>query len=366
MIFGGLYEEEGTPFTGRKLEKLKTFLADEGLSYDDTAEYTLLLTDEEGPIAAAGSVAENVLKCIAVSKEYQGEGLAARIVTGLCNYCLTKGRSHLFLFTKPKNLRMFTDLGFEPVLCTEDVLFMENSKGGLKTYVEGLTAESAAFVSAFRKKNGREPVCGAIVANCNPFTLGHAYLVEEALKGCDLLHLFILSEDRSEFTAAERADMVRLSLEWMGKTGIADTERVLMHATSDYLISRATFPTYFIKDKAKAEDANCELDVRIFAECIAGPLGITKRFAGTEPSDPVTAAYNQKMKEILPQYGIEFVEIPRMEAIAGDAGSTPISAKSVRRFLSKGMWDEISRLVPESTLTYLKNQKGGTAGTSVL
>lgn len=344
MLFGGLYEEYGTPFSGRKLDKLKDFLAGEGLSYDDTVEYTLLLSDEDGNIAATGSVSGNVFKCIAVSDEYQGEGLSATIITGLMKYALEKGREHIFLFTKPKNLAMFSDLGFYKIIRTEDVLFMENKRNGIKHFADELLESSKSRYAAFTGANGREPLCGAIVANCNPFTLGHRYLIETALKNCDLLHLFILSEDKSDFTTEERFAMV--------SEGIKDLPHIILHPTSDYLISQATFPTYFIKDKAKAEDANCELDVRIFCECLAETLNIKKRFAGTEPTDVVTNAYNEAMRRILPEYGIEFVEIKRVET----EGGVPVSAKEVRKLLKEGDYDALKALLPESTLKILRHE----------
>ena len=341
MVFGGLYEEYGSPFTGRKLDKLKAFLAKEGLSYDEGAEYTLLLSDDDGNIAATGSVSGNVLKCIAVSDEYQGEGLSATVVTGLMKYALGKGTDHIFLFTKPKNFAMFSDLGFYQIVKTEDVLFMENRRNGIKKFADELSEASEGHFAAFADAYGREPLCGAIVANCNPFTLGHRFLIEEALKQCDLLHLFILSEDKSEFSREERFEMV--------KEGIKDLKRVILHRTSDYLISQATFPTYFIKDKAKAEEANCELDVRIFGECLAGPLHIKKRFAGTEPSDMVTNAYNEAMRRILPEYGIEFTEIERLKTADG----IPVSAKEVRRMLKEGNYEALKKYLPESTMKQL-------------
>lgn len=345
MVFGGLYGEEGTPFSGRKLEKLKAFLAKEGLTYDDTIEYTFVLADEEGEIAACGSASGSVLKCIAVSGDYQGEGLSATVVTALSNYMLRKGVEHVFLFTKPKNRQMFADLGFYKILETADVLFMENRKGGIENFVRELQAETEPAVERLRRETGREPVQGAVVANCNPFTLGHRYLIEEAKKNCDLLHLFILSEDRSFFSAKDRRQMVQ--------AGTADLENVLLHRTSDYLISQATFPTYFIKDHAKAADANCELDVRIFGKCIARPLGITKRFAGTEPEDEVTNAYNEKMRSILPEYGVDFIEIPRLEV---SEGGKPVSAGCVRRLLKEGNLREAEELIPPTTAQFIRNR----------
>ena len=343
MLFGGLYEEYGTPFTGRKLLKLKEFLSGCGLSYDDSIEYTVILVNDDGDIKASGSVSGNVLKCIAVSDEYQGEGLSATIVTALSRYAVEHGLTHLFLFTKPKNLAMFSDLGFYKITETDDVLLMENTRSGIDAFVRSLSEESLPYRKDFINANGKEPVSGAIVANCNPFTLGHRYLIEEALKNCDLLHLFILSEDKSEFSSRDRYEMV--------KEGVKDLKGVILHKTGDYLISAATFPTYFMKDKVKAQRSNCELDVRIFCEHFAGPLNIKKRFAGTEPADQVTNVYNNVMSDILPQYGIEFCEIERKRT-CGEAGSV-ISAKTVRGLIHEGKLTELKDYLPESTLSFI-------------
>ena len=40
---------------------------------------------------------------------------------------------------------------------------------------------------------------GAVVMNCNPLTLGHRYLIEQALKQCDYLMIFVVQEDKSFF-----------------------------------------------------------------------------------------------------------------------------------------------------------------------
>ncbi len=72
------------------------------------------------------------------------------------------------------------------------------------------------------------------------------------------------------------------------------------------------------------------LDVTLFARKIAPCLHITKRFAGEEPFDTVTKQYNETMKRILPEYGIEFVEIPRKKS-----GEDVISASYVRGLLKK-------------------------------
>ncbi|MBQ3442449.1 MAG: hypothetical protein IJG33_04300, partial [Selenomonadaceae bacterium] len=82
-------------------------------------------------------------------------------------------------------------------------------------------------------------------------------------------------------------------------------------------------------------------------------LGITVRFAGEEPTDNVTRQYNETMKEILPRYGVEFCQIPRKEF-----DGEPISASKVRAALKVGDFDKIKKLVPKSTLQYLRKRTG--------
>lgn len=179
------------------------------------------------------------------------------------------------------------------------------------------------------------------MANCNPFTRGHRYLLEQALSGCDFLHLFILSDGRSLFSAEERYEMVR--------QGIRGLDRIILHRTQDYMISAATFPTYFFKEKMQGQQANCKLDLELFGSKIAPELGITKRFVGSEPSCKVTKGYNEAMQALLPSYGIEVAEIERKQE-----RDIPISASDVRKFLDTKEFDKIKALVPETVYAYLK------------
>lgn len=73
-------------------------------------------------------------------------------------------------------------------------------------------------------------------------------------------------------------------------------------------------------------------DLTIFDEYVAKELGITKlRFVGEELLDPVTRQYNEAMKRILPNYGIEVEEIKRLETDQGI-----ISASAVRKMDQRG------------------------------
>ncbi len=333
MSYETFYEEVGFPLTGNKLKNLKEFLNIKQLSYEDDIDFTVNLCDNKNNIAATGSLEGNVLKCIAVSDLYQGEGLSAKIVTILISQAVNNGHSHLFLFTKCDNIGIFNDLGFYLIAATDDAALMENKKNGISEYVNSL------------KSSYLDDNAGAIVLNCNPFTNGHLYLIEKAAEQCKLLHLFVVSEDKSIFPADVRYKLV--------KNGVSHLYNVVVHPTSGYLISSATFPTYFIKDKYKAGNINCLLDLTIFSEYFAKILNIKKRFVGTEPFDKVTSAYNEQMKAFLGACGIEVLEIQRYEK-----DNHPISASRVRKLIAEGDYEHIKKMVPEVTYDYLISEEG--------
>ena len=145
---------------------------------------------------------------------------------------------------------MFLEFGFYEISHTEDILLMENKRDGIDS-----------FVASLARGQGSQ---GAVVANCNPFTLGHQYLIEQAAKACDTLHLFVLSEDASLFPADVRMELV--------KKGTAHLPNVLVHPTSDYLISSATFPTYFLKEEQIEKGAGGQLDLVVFGQHFAPAL----------------------------------------------------------------------------------------------
>lgn len=318
----------GYPLRGKKLQALKEFLSREGLDYDEGIRFTVLLTEGDA-ILATGSLDGSVCKCIAVSAAHQGENLTATVITALRQQAFSQGIRHLFLYTKPKNRLLFEQLSFYPVAETEDTLLMENQRDGIAQFVRSLGRPD---------KSG---VVGAVVANCNPFTLGHQYLLEQAASACDLVHLFILSEEKSLFPAADRLALAR--------AGTAHLPNVLVHETGNYLISSATFPTYFIRDKERIPAIRCRLDLEIFSRWFAPALGITRRFVGSEPFSAVTDAYNREMLAFLPPRGIEVTVLARKE-LGGEA----ISASRVRALLEQGALAETRALVPETTFAYLQ------------
>ena len=107
---------------------------------------------------------------------------------------------------------------------------------------------------------------------------------------------------------------------------------------------------YFVKESLSDMKIDASKDIAIFANNIAPTLNISKRFVGEEPLDPITNQYNQAMLESLPRSDIEVIVVPRKQSLDG----TPISASHVRKLLGDQEFEEISKIVPESTLEYLK------------
>ena len=307
----------------------QSFLKRMGLEPDSQCEQTVLILEDDD-IIATGSRQENLLKCIAVDPAHQGEGLLATVITALREEAFRLGHRHLFLYTKPGNEYLFSSLFFYPVAKTDTVLLMESRKNGIRD-----------FLAAQPHVDSNAPV-GALVMNCNPFTLGHRHLIETAAGECSHVYVFVLSEDKSFFSAADRMEMVKL--------GTADLPNVTVLPTGPYLISSTTFPTYFLKEREKAEQIHCLLDIAIFCKHFVPSFGITHRYVGTEPLSPMTDQYNQALAEHLPKNNIVFKQIPRLEV-----ENIPVSASAVRQLVQNGDTEALKRLVPPTTLAYLQS-----------
>lgn len=319
----------------RQMEQL---LAQEGIERDGNLDYTVGLYDEDYNLAATGSAFGNTLRCLAVDNRHQGEGLLNQVISHLIDYQYRRGILDLFLYTKCNTALFFKDLGFYEIARVDGkVVFMENRKGGFERYLDRLRQETeAAGLTGDR--------VGAVVMNANPFTLGHQYLVETAAAACDVLHLFVVSEDASLVPFAVRERLV--------KEGTAHLKNIVYHRTESYMISNATFPSYFLKDKDTVIRSHAVLDITIF-EKIAKSLGIRVRYVGEEPFSAVTGIYNQVMATELASAGLSLNVIPRKES-DGQA----ISASKVRELIKEGDLSGLKGLVPGSTYRYFTSDEG--------
>ena len=311
------------PTTPRQRQRIEAFLKRNGLRFDDM-HYYAAITDDDGEMIAGGGLKGNVIKCVAVDDAHKGEAIANTLISHLIAHANEEGHSNVMLFTKPKNRQLFESLSFRLLAEAPEAILMETGIGGIGNTVEALKKI---------KDNGER---GVVVMNCNPFTLGHRYLIDQAAKQVERLYVMVVKEDCSLFAYTERKAMV--------EQGVADIENVNVIDGSDYAISRATFPTYFLKRLDDAADTQMLLDLDLFRRHIAPALGATVRFVGTEPTDQLTRRYNQLMHETLK----DVREIDRLEK-DGNA----VSASRVRRAMEEGDMNTIRQLVPPTTLPYI-------------
>ena len=316
------------PSDKRANRQIDALLEAEGIRRDGNLDYTCGMYDEDMNLIATGSCFGNTLRCMAVSSAHQGEGLMNQIVTHLLDVQYQRGNLHIFLYTKCDSAKFFGDLGFyEIVRIDGQIVFMENRRTGFQDYLGQLA-----------KEKEEEKKSAALVMNANPFTLGHQYLVEKAAAENDILHLFIVSEDASLVPFSVRKKLVI--------EGTAHLKNIRYHDSGPYIISSATFPSYFQKDQEAVIKSHALLDLTVFTR-IAQAMNITRRYVGEEPNSLVTGIYNEIMQKKLPENGIECVIVPRLQS-----EGKVISASTVRQAIKDGNWEVLKELVPKTTLDY--------------
>ena len=375
------------PATPRQRQRIEAFLKRNGLRIDDMNYYAAVL-DDDGEIIAGGGLKNDVIKCVAVDDAHKGEAIANTLVSHLISHANQEGYGCIKLFTKPKNRQLFESLSFRLLAEAPEAILMETGIGGICNTVEALKKikeesekykeynkeckedskkckeeektdlntttpqhlntpylntttpqhlnTSTPHTSTPQHLNTTPPRGGVVVMNCNPFTLGHRYLIEQAAKQVERLYVMVVREDCSLFAYTERKAMV--------EQGVADIENVSVIDGSDYAISRATFPTYFLKRLDDAADTQMLLDLDLFRRHIAPALGATVRFVGTEPTDQLTRRYNQLMHEALK----DVRETARLEK-----DGYAVSASRVRKAMEEGDMNTIRQLVPPTTLPYI-------------
>lgn len=369
------------PATPRQRQRIEAFLKRNALRIDDMNYYAAVL-DDDGEMIAGGGLKDDVIKCVAVDDAHKGEAIANTLVSHLISHANQEGYSCIKLFTKPKNRQLFESLSFRLLAEAPEAILMETGIGGISNTVEALKKikeESEKYKEYNKECKEDSKECkedskeckeeektnlntstpqylntsylntstpqlltttpsrgGVVVMNCNPFTLGHRYLIEQAAKQVERLYVMVVREDCSLFAYTERKAMV--------EQGVADIENVNVIDGSDYAISRATFPTYFLKRLDDAADTQMLLDLDLFRRHIAPALGATVRFVGTEPTDQLTRRYNQLMHEALK----DVRETDRLEK-----DGYAVSASRVRKAMEEGDMNTIRQLVPPTTLPYI-------------
>lgn len=313
------------------------FLIYQGIKKDNAVKYTIGIYYSDNLIGT-GSLFNNIIKCVAVKEEYKGGDIINKILTHLLNEIYALGYGNSFVYTKLESLDSFINLGFTEIARVDsDLIFLERNANGFKSFIDSLRSSSV--------KNENT---AAIVMNANPFTLGHQYLIQQALKECDFLHLFVLSEDVSLFPKNIRLELV--------KKGTAKFKNIKIHETGDYMVSSKTFPSYFLKNDADITKIHAKLDAVIFKNYIAEALNIKTRFVGEEPLSVATDIYNKTMAEVFrPEINLKI--IPRLEA-----DKEVISASRVRALMMENDYEAIKKLVPPPTFEFIISEAGKLLG----
>ena len=349
------------PSIPRQRRRIEQFLGDNGLRLDDVDYYAALDDETTDEIVAGGGLKGGVIKCVAVADGHKGEAVANQIVSHLIAHANADGHQCVKLFTKPQNQKMFESMSFRLLAEAPKAILMETGIGGIKRYCEELRVKSEERRVKSEESNGElhyvtsttlqpvklhhpntstphpiMPPSGIIIMNCNPFTLGHRYLIEQAAQQVETLYILVVREDCSMFGYDERKAMI--------VRGVAHINNVVVCDGSEYSISATTFPTYFLKSLSDASDTQMTLDIDLYRRHIAPALGATVRFVGTEPDDPLTRRYNELMKSMLP----DVREVARLEN-----SGVAVSASRVRKAIVENHLAQAARLVPPTTVPYI-------------
>ena len=349
------------PSIPRQRRRIEQFLGDNGLRLDDVDYYAALVDETTDEIVAGGGLKEGVIKCVAVADGHKGEAVANQIVSHLIAQANADGHQCVKLFTKPQNQKMFESMSFRLLAEAPKAILMETGIGGIKRYSEELRVKSEERRVKSEESNSElhhitsttlqpvklhhnntspqhpiMPQRGIIIMNCNPFTLGHRYLIEQAAQQVETLYILVVREDCSMFGYDERKAMI--------VRGVAHINNVVVCDGSEYSISATTFPTYFLKCLSDASDTQMTLDIDLYRRHIAPALGATVRFVGTEPDDPLTRRYNELMKSMLP----DVREVARLQQ-----SGVAVSASRVRKAIVENHLALAARLVPPTTVPYI-------------
>ena len=312
------------------------FLKDLGFDYNpEEVDMTMILYNLNDEFIGTGSIRKKTLKFIAVSPKFRDTTAFALIVTFLTNKILETYKQ-CFVFTKPNTSKRFESIGFSHIATAEPLFsVLEFGYETIKNYQEYLKEN---------KIKTKTDQIASIVVNCNPYTIGHQYLIEKAAAENELVYLFVVSENLSVFPFELRWKMI--------KQGISHLNNVKMLSTGSYIVSGAIFPHYFLKQESTnlISEKQAEIDVKIFAKYIAPVLNIKRRYIGTENYCLTTSAYNNAMKEILPKKGVEVIEVKRISANNSD---NFVSASKVRKAIKNNNLQSVIDFLPLVTRDFL-------------
>jgi [citrate (pro-3S)-lyase] ligase len=316
-------------FLTSEIQRVTAFLTANDLEFDVRSNQTLYVEEHDVIIGTISSL-DYLIECLAIDKNYRGENLAGLLVSEMLSLLRQRKIYHYLVYTKSLYIPLFESMNFTLLANTSVVCILEGGSGSIQEEIAVLQRRIASRASL-------ETDFGAIVVNCNPITLGHYGLIENAAKKHRHLLVFVVEEDLSVFSYKERFSLVWLAL--------AELENVIVLPSTQYIVSRLTFPSYFLKSMDDREEEHARLDGLIFKNYFMKELHISKRYVGTE-TDPFMVKYNAILKTAL---GDQLEIIQRYQK-----NGVTISASIVRKLLMENKIEEALSYVPIPTRPLLR------------
>lgn len=312
--------------------RITMFLAAFDLVLDKDVTTSFYVEDAD-QIVATLSIGDDILKGIAVLKDYQGEQLAQKLIDHAVAFLHRKGIDSYRVFTKSQTVPVFLAMKMRLLVSTENAAILEGGPVGLKGQLDKI----AAIVEGVTHQSLKSMDLGTVVVNCNPITRGHFHLIEYAAKRHDYVLVFVVEEDQSYFSFKERFSLCYLALQ--------ELNNVILLPSTKYIVSALTFPSYFLKTVEARDEQHAKLDALLFRDFFMKRLNLQKRYIGGE-TEGVMVMYNATLEDVL-QDRIE--RIIRIED-----GDEVISASRVRRLIIEGNIEAALALVPEATRGLLR------------
>lgn len=306
------------------------FLKEHHMSCDTDVTYSILAYDNQTLIGTA-SLAHNVMKCFLVKKSHQHKDVTSKMFHHLVKILEAKDIYHYFVFTPNDNQKVFENLHMQTIVKTMNTTLLE----GGDTINHVLTTLKHDYELDDKPK-------ASIIMNANPMTLGHLHLVETAAKENKQVLVFVVSEDVSKFPFVDRFKIIQDATRHLSN--------VTVLPTLDYLVSKITFPKYFLKEDQLIKDEQTLIDVLVYKEYFVPIFNIDKRYLGEEPFSYTTSKYNQVLVDHLGQH-IKIIK--RKEQF-----NHPISASFVRKLIRANKLDKVKSYVPQATFDYLQSKNG--------
>lgn len=311
-------------------KKLVSLLSKHNLEYEYDIDFSVLVYDDD-KLIATGSIANNIMKCFLVVEAYKGKHITNLIFKYLVDILYSKNIHHFFVFTLPKNEKIFLSLNMKRVVKTMNTVLLESG--------EHISDVLNRLKINYDISNSKK---ACLIINANPMTLGHQYLIETAAKENKEVIVFVVSEDLSSFPFSDRFKII--------KEATKHLTNVKVLPSLSYLVSRITFPKYFLKEDQLIQDEQTLVDVLVYKEYYAKIFKINMRYLGEEPYSYNTSKYNKVLKDYLGQH-VKIIK--RLEH-----NKKAISASQVRKLMKADKIEKLKDLVPKATYDFLQSERG--------